>query len=72
MQNGPLFRPGRNRTGKGKLDKRLSSGAINARVVKHYAKAAGVDTPGFCTHSLRVTAATNALNQGADIAKVQE
>ncbi len=71
-QSGPLFRPERNRTGKGKLDKRLSSGAIYARVVRHYAKAAGVDVPGFCTHSLRATAATNALDHEADIAKVQE
>ena len=71
-QNGPLFRPERNRTGAGKLDKRLSSGAVYARVVKHYAKAAGVDVPGFCTHSLRATAATNALDHEADIAKVQE
>ncbi|MBE7156978.1 MAG: tyrosine-type recombinase/integrase [Rhodospirillales bacterium] len=70
--NGPLFRPERNRTGQGQLDKRLSGGAIYARVVKHYAKAAGVDMPGFCTHSLRATAATNALDHEADIAKVQE
>ena len=28
--------------------------------------------PGFCTHSLRATAATNALDHEADIAKVQE
>jgi site-specific recombinase XerD len=27
---------------------------------------------GFCVHSLRATAATNALDNGADIAKVQE
>ena len=36
---------------RGKLDKRLSCGAIYARVVRHYAKAAGVDVPGFCTHN---------------------
>ena len=71
-QNGYLFRPERNPTGKGRLDGRLSSGAIYARVVKHYARAAGVDMPGFCTHSLRATAATNALDHEADIAKVQE
>jgi integrase/recombinase XerD len=28
--------------------------------------------PGFCTHALRATAATNALDHEADIAKVQE
>lgn len=41
-------------------------------VARHYAKAAGVDVPGFRTHSLRATAATNALDHEADIAKVQE
>ncbi len=30
------------------------------------------DVRGFCVHSLRATAATNALAHGADIAKVQE
>ena len=30
------------------------------------------DVHGFCVHSLRATAATNALEHGADIAKVQE
>ncbi len=29
------------------------------------------DMPGFCVHSLRATAATNALENGADIAQVQ-
>ncbi len=39
-----------------------------------YAREVGitVDTHGFCVHSLRATAATNALECGADIAKVQE
>jgi integrase len=31
-----------------------------------------VEVHGFCVHSLRATAATNALAHGADIAKVQE
>ena len=31
-----------------------------------------VDTHGFCMHSLRATAATNALRNDADIAQVQE
>ena len=30
------------------------------------------DVPGLCVHSLRATAATNALSNNADIAKVQE
>jgi len=41
-------------------------------VVKYHAKAAGIDVPGFCVHALRATAATNALEHEADIAKVQE
>ncbi|MDI1292978.1 MAG: site-specific integrase [Methylobacter sp.] len=31
-----------------------------------------LDTHGFCVHSLRATAATNALEHKADIAKVQK
>ena len=37
-----------------------------------YAARAGITMPGFCIHSLRATAATNALDHQADIAKVQE
>ena len=40
-------------------------------MVRHYAKRAGIDTSGVGVHSLRATAATNALLNGADIAKVQ-
>ena len=69
--DGPLFRPVKN-TLTGDLDKPLSPAAIYHRVVKHYAAQAGVDVPGFCIHSLRATAATNALDHEADIAKVQE
>jgi integrase len=35
-------------------------------------RATGLDVPGFCIHSLRATAATNALDHEADIARVQE
>jgi site-specific recombinase XerD len=69
--DGPLFRPVKNPIG-GKLDKPLCPSAIYHRIVKHYAALAGVDMPGFCTHSLRATAATNALDHQSDIAKVQE
>jgi integrase/recombinase XerD len=43
-------------------------------IVKRYGKEVGitVDVHGFCVHSLRATAATNALAHNADIAKVQE
>lgn len=42
------------------------------KMVKHYAKRVGVNIEGFGAHSLRTTAATNALDHEADIAKVQE
>jgi len=32
----------------------------------------GLNVVGFCVHSLRATAATNALEHAADIAQVQE
>ena len=41
-------------------------------VVKYYGRKVGIDLPGFCPHALRSTAATNALDHEADIAKVQE
>jgi site-specific recombinase XerD len=51
-------------------------GAVTAddvyKMVKHYAKRVGVNIEVFRAHSLRATAATNALDHEADIAKVQE
>ena len=52
-------------------------GAITAegiyKMVKHYTKRVGVDIEGFGAHSLRATAATNALDhedrQGAGVAR---
>jgi len=70
-QDGPLFRPVKNNA-TGTLEKSISATAIYNNVVKHYAKQVGLNVPGFCTHSLRATAATNALEHEADIAKVQE
>ena len=69
---GALFRPLRNRT-TGDLEKPLHPQAVY-KIVRGHAKTAGItmDVPGFCTHSLRATAATIALDNGADIAKVQE
>ena len=46
---------------------------VFANVVKHYGKRLGLDAlPLFGPHAMRATAATNALDNGADIAKVQE
>ena len=62
----PLFVPLRGRpTGTG-----ISANGIYA-VVGHYAKAAGIEVAGLGVHGLRATAATNALDHEADIAKVQ-
>jgi integrase len=68
---GPLFRPVKN-TVDGILERPLTPSGVYACVVKKYAKQIGVDLIGFCVHSLRATAATNALEHQADIAKVQE
>jgi site-specific recombinase XerD len=69
--SGPLFRPVRNNTN-GRMDAALTANGVYASVVCHYAKAVGVSVEGFGPHALRATAATNALDHAADIAKVQE
>lgn len=64
--NAPLFRPLRGpKTGLG-----ISAEGIYA-LVGQYAKAAGITVAGLGVHGLRATAATNALEHEADIAKVQ-
>jgi integrase/recombinase XerD len=50
----------------------LSGSTLHKRIVVPYAEKVGIDVAGVCVHSLRATAATNALENGADIAKVQE
>jgi integrase/recombinase XerD len=68
-----LFRPvSNNRTGT--LDRHLDPGSIYRNIVMKYAKATGIsgEAIGICVHSMRATAATNALSNEADIAKVQE
>jgi integrase/recombinase XerD len=65
--NGALFRPLRNnRTGR--LDKALTPDAVY-KLVRGYSAALGFE---IGAHALRATAATNALDHQADIAKVQE
>ena len=69
-EDAPLFQPVKNnRTGK--LAKALSSDGVY-KMIKSWAMKAGVHVAGFCNHALRSTAATNALEHEADIAKVQE
>ena len=68
-----LFRPvTNNRTGK--LDKHLDPGSIYRNILRKYGRETGINAEvnGLCVHSLRATAATNALSNEADIAKVQE
>jgi integrase/recombinase XerD len=68
---GPLFRSASNNR---KQRTPLSPTAVYQDIVKRYGKEVGitVDVHGFCVHSLRATAAMNALAHNADIAKVQE
>ena len=71
--DGALFRPVKNnRTGR--LDRHLDPASIYRNIVCKYGLETGIsgDVSGLCVHSLRATAATNALSHEADIAKVQE
>jgi site-specific recombinase XerD len=64
---GALFRPVRNNT-TGTLENSITPDGIY-RLVRHYSALLGFD---IGAHALRATAATNALDHHADIAKVQE
>jgi integrase/recombinase XerD len=71
---GPLFRPVKNNRTPAKLKKPLDPASIHRNIVRHYGVLTGIDAEvnGLRVHSLRATAATNALSNKADIAKVQE
>ena len=58
----------------GTLSKHVDPGSIYRNIVKNHAKLTGItaEAVGVCVHSMRATAATNALSNAADIAKVQE
>jgi site-specific recombinase XerD len=70
--DGPLFRPVKNNTSK-TLAKALHKSSV-WDMVRLYTKQIGIagTTPRLGVHAMRATAATNALEHGADIAKVQE
>jgi site-specific recombinase XerD len=70
---GPLFRPVKNNRTK-TLNKPLHPVSVYQDIVRSYAHKVGLidAVPGICVHSMRATAATNALSNNADIAKVQE
>ncbi|REE06553.1 site-specific recombinase XerD [Paraburkholderia sp. BL27I4N3] len=62
----PLFQPARRKT-----HAALTADGVY-KIVLAYAAAAKIKVQGFGVHSLRATAATNALEHEADIARVQE
>lgn len=70
QSEGALFRLVKN--SRGKLEQALTPGAIFSRVVLPYGRELGITMEGFGPHSLRTTAATNALEHDADIAIVQD
>jgi len=67
--NGALFRPASNNA-RGRTAS-ITPDSVYKMLVS-YAKALQIDVVGFGPHALRATTATNALDHGADIAKVQE
>ena len=70
---GALFRPVKNnRTGR--LDRHLDPASVYRNIVCKYGLETGISSEvhGLCVHSLRATAATNALAHDSDIAKVQD
>ncbi len=71
--DGALFRPVKNNRTKEKLERPLDPRSIH-KIVTTYGLETGVgaEVIGLCVHSMRATAATNALLHEADIAKVQE
>ncbi len=69
--DGAMFRPLRNRTSTAGTRAALSADSM-WRIVMGYAEQVGISVAGFGPHSLRATAATNALEHGAEIAAVSE
>ena len=65
---GALFRPLRNNCTTGGLERAITPDAVY-KLVRQYSTALGF---AIGAHALRATAATNALDHQADIAKVQE
>jgi integrase/recombinase XerD len=67
----PLFRPVKNNV-HGHTYTALTPGNVYEQVVLKYLKKLGIAGENMGPHVMRATAATNALDNGADIAKVQE
>lgn len=70
-QDGALFRPIQNNV-TGKLNVAMTAHAVYQHVVKRYGAKIGLEGARLGPHALRATAATNALDHEADIARVQE
>jgi integrase/recombinase XerD len=70
VPSAPLFRPIRNNR-RGTTDTALTADGVY-QLIKHYGLKTGISVQRFGPHAARATAATNALDAGADIAKVQE
>ena len=66
-ETAPLFRPVSNNRGGGRLDRALDPGSVYRNVVCHYAARSGLarEVKGLRAHSLRATAASTALREGA-------
>lgn len=73
-RDGPLFRPVRNPRGSEDLCRALNPASVYRHILQKYGAQTGIsaEVNGLCVHSLRATAATNALSHDSDIAKVQE
>jgi site-specific recombinase XerD len=67
--NSPLFRPVKNNISND-LEKAISYRGVY-EMIMNYAEGAGITSQEFKVHSLRATAATNALEHQSDIARVQ-
>jgi len=67
----PLFRPVKNNV-HGHTYTAMTPGNVYEQVVLKYLKKLGISGRNMGPHVMRATAATNALDNGADIAKVQE
>jgi integrase/recombinase XerD len=72
MQGALFRRVKNNRTGR--LDRHLDPASVYRNIARKYGRETGItaEVNGLCMHSLRATAATNALSHDSDIAKVQE
>ncbi|MCY4548092.1 MAG: tyrosine-type recombinase/integrase [Defluviicoccus sp.] len=66
-ETAPLFRPVANNRGGGRLDRALDPASVYRNVVRHYAIRSGLaeEVKGLRAHSLRATAASTALREGA-------